>query len=216
MGHHLTLKIQTSSLFLKAKNAISLHRKSPSSSSSTSPTTTSPTSYSPTDSTVLSPPLSTTSIVTPTTPTTDSQKVNRFARFKVKTFSSFGRSASLPHDTTNQTKSVVTPTKRLAFINPFSSWRPFSTVAALKSPTLGGISSLKASGEIYDPLQSIYSSSSSPAPNRILQSSPDINVTPRCASGKRSQTFSLRRHHRTTLNVSNTLMKSNIIIIGSQ
>ncbi|KAF9342697.1 hypothetical protein BGX26_007020, partial [Mortierella sp. AD094] len=209
MGH-LTLKIQTSSLFLKAKHAFSLHRKSSpsssSSSSSTSSATTSPTSYSPTDSTV-SPPLPIASNVADTAPL----KIKRSIRLKVKSFSSFrDRSASPPHDTKNQTKTSVTPTQQIASVNPYSSdWCP-STVAALKPP-LGIVSSSKASTG----LDLLQPANYSPAPNLILQPSPVIDESPRFVSGKRSRTFSTAHRHQSS-SESTLTAKNCVTIIGSQ
>ncbi|KAK5828344.1 hypothetical protein F5H01DRAFT_1412 [Linnemannia elongata] len=147
MGH-LSLKIQTSALFLKAKHAFSLHRKlSLNSSSSSTPSSPSPSppssSSSPTEqnssqhfSTALNtPPSSSSSSTNPSlTATTNSitdatvaphkTKSKRSSRFKVKTFASFRDRSSSPPLTSSST----------SFADPASSGSTASSSSSLPTP----------------------------------------------------------------------------------
>jgi len=209
---HLSLKLQPSALFLKAKHAFSLHRKSSvpaATSSSTSPST------SPVQ--TVSPPLSpgsTRSSPTNVEATTVSEggvvnKPKRHSRFTVKTFPSFRDRSISPPDTktshaiaktidasatttasssTTTATATTTPSVPVVSLNPYSAaWCP-STVGALRSPLRSASS--KSCGD-HDLRPSHYS----PAPNLILQPSPAVDLAPCYGTGARTATLSPQRCH---------------------
>ncbi|KAF9917312.1 hypothetical protein BX616_001393 [Lobosporangium transversale] len=216
---YLSLKIQTSTLLLKAKHALSLHRKSSASGSAPSSSSQSSTLSSiplPSTDSPVSPPLPNTSITPAThidtapTPILDNvpHKTKRSSRFKVKTFPSFRESASSLHTKTNQSSKVSRtsdlvntvigpgiPSQPMASVNPYSPlWCP-STVTALKSP-LRNASLLRSKSNSYLDLSQI--SHYSPAPNLILQPSPSVDLAS-CYAGARSSTLpAMVRYHSTS------------------
>ncbi|KAF9922817.1 hypothetical protein FBU30_007080 [Linnemannia zychae] len=150
MGH-LSLKIQTSALFLKAKHAFSIHRKSSHSSSALSPPPT------PSDlnssqlfsssSTAITAPLTSSSSTSSTdnslTATSDStssagiappKKTKRSSRFKVKTFASFRDRSRSPPLLSSSTSSA----------GPITSGSQASSSSFLPTPTSQGSVDTKA------------------------------------------------------------------------